>query len=322
VTRQQLRLADDSGQDPVLEGALVSPSGARYPVVAGVPRFVGSSGYTQSFGLQWNRFARVQFDSVTGGTYSLRRFDAEVGWDASEIGGKWVVDAGCGAGRFAEIASSRGAEVLAVDLSEAVDAAQANLGHLGNVHVVQADLRALPFNSAAVRHLYSLGVLQHTPDPLAAARALVDFLPPGGKFAFTIYGRRWRTRLYSKYWIRPLTRRLPPATVLRGIERTMPVLFPVTSTLFSIPRVGRLLQFVIPVANYVDHRDLPMDIRYDEAILDTFDMLTPAFDHPVTAEEVEQALSGSAGSLEFTSRVPVVVKGVRAPAGVGVSSST
>jgi SAM-dependent methyltransferase len=311
-TGEPLRLGSETGDDPILEGELLGPGGARYPIVGGVPRFTPTQDYSGSFGLQWNRFARVQLDSATGATYSRRRFDQETGWGADELRGKWVIDAGCGSGRFAEIAASYGAEVLAVDLSSAVDAAQSNLGHLPNVHVVQADIRALPFRSEAISRLYSLGVLQHTPDPLATARALVEFVPAGAEFAFTIYARRRRTALYSKYWVRPLTRRLPPDRLLRGIERAMPVVFPVTSTLFSIPRLGRLFQFVIPVANYVDRRDLPRHVRYDEAILDTFDMLAPTYDSPVTADEVERALSPVTTRVEFASRVPVVVRGVRA----------
>jgi len=318
ATRGPLRLGDDAGADPIIEGELIGETGATYPIAGGVPRFVGTEGYSESFGLQWNRFARVQLDSATGARYSRQRFDSEVAWGRSEIEGCWVVDAGSGAGRFAEIAASYGAEVLAVDLSDAVDAVQANVGHLPNVHVIQADIRALPLRSDAVTHLYSVGVLQHTPDPLAAARALVDFLPSGGRFAFTIYGRRRRTRLYSKYLVRPLTRRLPPEKLLRAIERSMPVLFPVTSALFSIPRLGRVFQFLVPVANYVDHVDLPRQIRYDETILDTFDMLSPRFDHPVTEVEVERALADVAAELEFRSRWPLVVAGVRkAPGDAG-----
>ena len=36
--------------------------------------------------------------------------------------GKWVLDAGCGMGRFAEIALKIGAQVVALDYSNAVDA--------------------------------------------------------------------------------------------------------------------------------------------------------------------------------------------------------
>lgn len=306
-----LTLLNDDGADPITDGELVSAGGRRFPILRGIPRFVDPENYSQSFGLQWNRFARTQLDSATGAAYSRIRFETEVGWSRKELDRQWVIDAGCGSGRFAEIAADNDAEVLAVDLSSAVEAAQANLGHRPNVHVVQADIRQLPFRPQMVRRLYSLGVLQHTPDPLVTACALVGFLPPGGSFALTVYARRPWTRLYSKYWLRPVTTRLPPEKLLGIIERLMPVLFPLTSVLYSAPGLGRAFQFVLPVANYVDRRDLPKAIRYHETILDTFDMLAPKFDRPVTPEGMEQALAGLAGHLEFVSRVPVVVRGTR-----------
>jgi SAM-dependent methyltransferase len=312
VTGDPLRIADDRGDEEVTEGMLVSSRGSRYPIVRGIPRFVPEQSYGESFGLQWNRFAKVQLDSHTQADYSARRFDTEVGWTEEEIGGGWVVDAGCGSGRFAEIAAGHGADVLAVDLSSAVEAAGDNLRHLRNVHIVQADLRALPFRSDAIRHLYSIGVLQHTPDPVESARRLVRFLPPDGRFAFTIYGRAPWTKLYAKYWLRPMTTRMEPERLLRAVERSMRLLYPLTSILFSMPYAGHLFRYVIPVANYVEHRDLPASIRYEEAILDTFDMLSPRYDNPVTLSELVQGLAGLVSSMEYRSRIPVVVRGVRA----------
>ena len=46
-------------------------------------------------------------------------------------------------GRFAETAAEAGAEVHAVDLSEAVFAARENLRHRPNVHIYRADIMAL-----------------------------------------------------------------------------------------------------------------------------------------------------------------------------------
>jgi SAM-dependent methyltransferase len=308
---EPLELEDAEGDgDWVETGQLVSPSGTRFPVVRGVPRFV-AEGYAESFGLQWNRFARVQLDSANGGSYSRARFDQELGWGTSELSGRWVVDAGCGSGRFAEIAASYGAEVIGVDLSSAVDAACENLRAWPNAHVVQADVTRLPFRAERVAFLYSIGVLQHTPDPVAVARALVEFLAPGGRFGFTIYARQPWTFLYSKYLVRPLTRRIPPARLLRGVQRAMPVLFPVTSALYSVPGVGRVTQFVLPVANYPWQTDLSRQVRYDQAVLDTFDMLSPRYDHPVTAAEISEALADRCKELDVRSRVPVIVQGVR-----------
>lgn len=310
-TGEPLELVDATGEGDWIEtGELASPSGTRFPILRGVPRFV-AEGYSESFGLQWNRFAKVQLDSANGGSYSRARFDQELGWGRSELAGQWVVDAGCGSGRFAEIAASYGAEVIGVDLSSAVDAASANLRSSPNAHIVQADITRLPFRRDRIRFLYSIGVLQHTPDALATARALVQFLSTGARFGFTIYARQPWTFLYSKYLVRPLTRRIPPSLLLRAVERAMPVLFPVTSYLYGVPAVGRVAQFALPVANYPWQADLSRQVRYDQAVLDTFDMLSPRYDRPVTAEEIEQAVADLAEDLRFQSRVPVIVHGVR-----------
>ena len=307
---EPLALVDDDGREWIEEGELVAPGGARYPIVRGVPRFVDSEAYSGSFGLQWNRFATVQLDSVSGSTVSRERFDSDTGWGANDIKGQWVVDCGCGAGRFAEIAAEYGAEVIAVDLSSAVDAVRENLGQLPNVHPVQADIRSLPVRSDAVTHLYSIGVLQHTPDAVASARALVEPLSPGARFALVIYGRKRWTKLNAKYWVRPLTRRIPPERLLAIIERVMPVLFPLTNVLFRVPVLGRFFQFVIPVANYLDRPGLNPSVRYDQAVLDTFDMLAPRYDNPATASEIDAGLRPLA-DLRFRSFTPVVVHGAR-----------
>jgi hypothetical protein len=65
----------------------------------------------------------------------------------------------------------------------------------------------------------------------------------------------------------------------------------VTEVLFRLPVVGRIFKFAIPVANYVGELNLTLRQRYRWAILDTFDMLSPAFDQPQTCSEVVGALS-------------------------------
>jgi SAM-dependent methyltransferase len=265
-------------------------TGKEYPIRQGIPRFVLDDGYTESFGLQWNRFRRVQLDSATGRHDSHDRFDQEVGWTSEDLAGRWTLDAGCGSGRFSEVAAERGAKVIAMDYSGAIDAAAENLQRFPNVHPVQGDLLNPPIRPRSVDFVYSLGVVQHTPDRNAALSSMIVLLRPCGRFAFTIYRRRWYTRFNAKYLVRPLTRRLPPGKLLRFLETVMPVLFPVTSVLFSIPGAGRLFNFMIPVANYVDKPAFARELRYQEALLDTFDMLSPAYDCPMTPSEVRRLL--------------------------------
>jgi len=295
------------------EGRLVSEAtGKAYPIVAGIPRFVAAENYAQSFGMQWNRFREVQIDSATGASFSRRRFDAEMGWTAEELGGKWILDAGCGAGRLAEIAAERGANLVALDYSNAVDAAAKVLAGYPNVDLVQASLLEPPFRQGVFDYAYCVGVVQHTPDPPAVIANVVALVRAGGQFSFTIYHRRPWTKLNAKYLLRPITRRLPPEMLLRGIEAAMPALFPLTDRLFRVPGLGRVAQFLIPVATYVDRDGLSDEQRYAEAVLDTFDMLSPRYDSPMTDGEVDAVLrAAGAARWDFRTRAPINVVGWR-----------
>lgn len=295
--------ADETAEDgEVLQGTLrcTSCAGA-YPVEDGVPRFVSRENYASSFGFQWNRFRSEQLDSLNGITQSSRRLFTETGWDVERMKGKWVLDAGCGAGRFLDVASKAGYEIVGVDITNAVDAARETLAGRANVHLVQASIYELPFRKASFDACYCIGVLQHTPDPEAAIRALPRVLKPGGELAVTIYERKWYTPFNSKYLIRSLTRRLDNRVLLRLLKVLMPILFPLTEVLFRLPGVGRLFMFIIPIANYVHDPELSLRQRYQWAILDTFDMLSPRYDYPQREADVRRALASS-GITKLTRR--------------------
>ncbi|HMI85785.1 MAG TPA: methyltransferase domain-containing protein [Polyangiaceae bacterium] len=299
--------------DSIEEGRLVCDlSGKTYPIIRGIPRFAEQGNYTASFGWQWNQFRGVQIDTETGGQHSRQRFDTEAGWTDADLTGKWVLDAGCGAGRFAAIAASRGARLVAVDFSSAVDAAAETLKRFDNVDLVQASIHELPFASGRFDFAYCIGVIQHTPDPHDAVRAVVSMLKPGGHFCFTIYGRRPWTKLSGKYLLRPMTKRVPKEVLLRAIEVVMPFAFPVTDVLYRLPLVRKVARFALPISNYVDRQGYTRDQRYQEAILDTFDALSPRYDAPMTPDETARALRDAAATAwTFRSRIPVVVEGIR-----------
>jgi SAM-dependent methyltransferase len=279
----------------ILEGELSCSSCSNvYPITSGIARFVPADNYASSFGYQWNLFRKEQIDSHNGTTLSADRFWTETGWTQAEMAGKWVLDAGCGAGRFLDVASGTKADVVGIDISSAIDAARANLEGRTNVHFVQASIYELPFREEAFDFVYCIGVIQHTPQPDKSLQAIGAVLKSKGKFAVTIYPRKPWTKLYSKYWYRPFTKRLKKETLLKAIERVMPVAFPVTNILFRLPSVlGRGFMFVIPVANYVHERQLTDKDRYSWAILDTFDMLSPYYDQPMTESEAMDALAST-----------------------------
>ncbi|MEP6743252.1 MAG: methyltransferase domain-containing protein [bacterium] len=283
---------DSAGE--ILSGRLECTQGVhQFPIEDAIPRFVPRDNYAASFGYQWNRFKLEQLDSANGTKLSRGRWYSETGWTREWLGGKWVLDAGCGAGRFLDVAADSEAQVVGMDISSAIDAARANLTGRRNVHFVQASIYEPPFRPDSFDGCYCIGVVQHTPDPQLAMKTLPRFLRAGGRIAITTYERKPWTLLYGKYLLRPLTKRLDKQKLLSGIKGMMPVLFALTNVLFRLPLAGRLFMFVIPVANYVDQPGLTAQQRYEWAILDTFDMLSPQYDQPRTQREIETVLESA-----------------------------
>lgn len=303
----------DAGE--IEQGSLgCSKCGKRYPIINGIPRFVESGNYASSFGYQWNLFRKEQIDSYNETTLSANRFWSETGWSAEGMRGKWVLDAGCGAGRFLDVAVVSEAEIVGIDISSAIDAAKENLKGRENVHFVQASIYDLPFREGTFDLCYSIGVIQHTPEPEKSLRSIAAMVRPEGEVAVTVYPRKPWTKLYSKYWLRPITKRIKQETLLKLIQGVMPVAFAVTNVLFRIPGLGKVFMFAIPVANYVHEKQLSRDQRYAWAILDTFDMLSPQFDLPMTHAEAARALEeGGIGDFTQPTKAAVNLVGKRLP---------
>lgn len=264
--------------------------GRPHRVVGAIPRFVPDTNYADSFGFQWNRFRRTQLDSHSGVPITRDRFFAQSRWSAESMRDRRVLDVGCGSGRFAEVALSTGAFVTALDYSSAVEACHANLGHHERLDVVQGDVYRLPFAPGTFDFVYCFGVLQHTPDPEAAFRALVRQVTPGGAIAVDFYPKFWRNLLWPKYWIRPLTSRIPHRRLFPLVERLVPVLLPVSRLLGRVPWGGRWLRHIVPVSNYEGIHPLNESQLREWAVLDTFDMWSPIHDHPQSAETVARWL--------------------------------
>ncbi len=138
----------------------------------------------KAYGLQWNRFRiiRAEEDRAT--------FFNRTGLLPQHLDGKLVLDAGCGMGRYLRIAAltpSRG--IVGMDLSRAVEAARELTAGLPRVSLVRGDLLRLPFPAESFDIIYSLGVLDHTPDPRGAFLGLARLLKPGGRIVVWVYKR-------------------------------------------------------------------------------------------------------------------------------------
>ena len=279
----------NSDSREIEDGWVVSEDGEeRYPVLRGIPRFVPQSNYADNFGMQWNHFRLTQLDSHSGHPISTERFWQATGWKPENLKDQWVLDAGCGAGRFAEVALLAGAKVVALDYSNAVDACYVNLKHHPNLHVVQGDIYALPFAPESFPFVYSLGVLQHTPDVAKAFAALSPLVTGGGRLCTDFYWKRIRTMLHAKYLFRPLTKRMDQGKLFQLLQRWVPTLLAISQTLGCVPLLGRGLKRIVPVADYTGRFPLSDQQLKEWALLDTFDMLAPTYDNPQSAATVRE----------------------------------
>lgn len=254
------------------------------PIVRGVPRFISSEEYASSFGLQWTRHAKAQLDSTTGRLISRGRFFGVTGWP-ERMEGERILEAGCGAGRFTEVLAATGADVYSFDLSQAVEANHANHGHLPNVHIFQASIDAIPFTLGQFDRVCCLGVLQHTPDPSAAFRALAAQVRPGGEIAIDVYRKDLAALLQWKYILRPMTRRMDSERLYCLVRWGVPRLMSVARLARRV--AGRWGARLLPIAEY-GHLGLTPELNEEWSILDTFDMLSPAHDHPQTLSTVRR----------------------------------
>lgn len=272
--RLDLGLAVGREEDgEIEEGTLSCPGcGARFPIVRGIPRFVGMDAYAGTFSFEWNRFHDVQIDIRNATNESESTFAGQTGWAAGDLRGNLVLDAGVGAGRYAEVVSRWGGEVVGVDLSLAVDAARRNIGGRDNVHIVQADLFRLPFRHATFDNAYSIGVLHHTPDTRKAFAAVAPFLREGGRLAVFIYAFG-HYHVFSDLW-RQITTRMP-TKLLYGLTALAVPLYP----LYRLPLVGLALRLVFPMSQHPRPR-----WRW----LDTFDWYSPKYQHKHTWPEVHR----------------------------------
>jgi uncharacterized protein YbaR (Trm112 family) len=291
-----LRTDQVDGADTVTGTLACPPCRATYPIVAGIPRFVARDGYAESFGDEWHRFRTVQLDSANGTRESELAFGFKTGLKAEDVRRRLVLDAGVGAGRYAEVMARWGAEVIGIDLTRAVDAAAENLRAQPNVHLVQADIFALPFRDESFDLAYSIGVLHHTPDTAGAFRRVAAMVKKGGHFAVYIYQAGGLARYFSDAF-RAVTTRLPRPVVYYGSVVAIPLYF-----LHRLPVIGRVSQAVLPTNTHPKWR-----WRW----LDTFDWYTPTYQWKHRYPEVLRWFREAGFSDLYVPDEPICVRGLK-----------
>ena len=258
----------------------------RFPVILNIPRLVEVENYSTSFGFQWNKHRQTQLDSFSGLALSRDRLLVGTGWKTlADADGKKVLEAGSGAGRFTEVLARTSALVWSFDYSSAVEANAANNQEAQNIKFFQGDIYRMPFADGTFDCVICLGVLQHTPDPAAAFHSLANKVRPGGCLSIDVYTKSISHALQWKYILRPITRRMDRQLLYRMLTKLVPLFLPVTQLLKRA--LGRFGGRLSPIVEY-SQLSLPSELNSEWALLDSFDMYAPTFDHPQSMRTVKK----------------------------------
>jgi ubiquinone/menaquinone biosynthesis C-methylase UbiE len=199
----------------------------------------------RGFGAEWAAFDQTKLDPdeqqrLFSGYFSCFPFE---GLPVNAEG----FDLGCGSGRWAILVAPKVGLLHCIDPApEALNVARRRLQDYPNVRLHLATADDMPVEDSSQDFGYSLGVLHHVPDTLAALRKCVEKLKPGAPFLLYLYYRfenrpiwfalLWRTTDIGRRVISRL-----PFSIRRAITTAVAagVYFPLARTAKILEARGR-----------------------------------------------------------------------------------
>jgi len=278
---------------------LKSKTGNFYPIVKGIPRIIKNfNNYTFAFGDQWKLWRKTQLDSYTGTNITRKRIYRCLGKSTlnrlknSQVP-IYVLEVGCGAGRFTEILLNFPLiRLTSIDLSSAVDANNLNFPQNKRHRIIQADIINCPFKPMQYDMVICLGVIQHTPNPEVTIQKLYQQLKPGGDLIIDHY--TWDVSRVTKITsniLRPLIKRLSSKNRINCIKYLVNFFFPLHKLIKKIPILQKILSRISPILTYFHvYPELSDKLQKEWTLLDTHDSLTDWYKHLRTSKQIEKTL--------------------------------
>ena len=230
------------------------------------------------YGLQWNKYRIIRTDEDEA---TLR---LKTGLAPAEFSGKLVLDGGCGMGRYSRLAAGWGASVIGMDLSAAAyAAAELTSEHVNHVSIIRADLLRIPLPKNTFDLVYSIGVIDHTPDPRRAFLNLAACVRPGGMIAVWVYEKQSPIVEKIMKFHRKIARQLPVTFLERVSRWTVPVGGLKRQLMNSRWRVVRRIGVAIHALTIGVSMHPDPEVR----ACDTLDWYAPAYVSHHTVEEVK-----------------------------------
>lgn len=144
---------------------------------------------------------------------------------AGDLGGKRVLDLGCGDGTYSIAAFQRGAHVTGVDISNAMlDSAQRRASACGaSVEWRQASAESLPYDSGKFDIVLAVTMLCFVKNPLQAVQEVSRVLRPGGSFVIGELGKysAWSLSRRVRGWLGSSTWREAQFWTIGGLRELL-----------------------------------------------------------------------------------------------------
>ncbi len=300
--------------DEIYSGYLVCEStNENYPIINYIPRFISHQNYSDSWGELWRKTAETIRDSYTEETFY---YDAIFGkYDESGKGKKgyspfgfeWdkdllnqnVLEIGGGVGVCLEHLMHTGANIISVDMSNAVDTLPEKILIHPKVNVIQADV----LSGVMVENLYDkiwlFQVLQHTPYPSKTLKGVKPLLKKGGELSVTSY----HNVFYP--WYQKITKHFSFGVVYWMTKLLLPIKYYGQ----QVPIIGRIIRKLLEPVDprniyFLAKKGLSKDYVYgklyektsDEkmllwhTVINTFDTITPTYTNGATNNVIEKWL--------------------------------
>jgi ubiquinone/menaquinone biosynthesis C-methylase UbiE len=163
------------------------------------------------FGEEWKKFSVHNNESVK----ELRKEYFDIIDETIVNKNTYMIDIGCGSGRWTDYFVDKAAFIEAIDPSDAILVADKMLGTKNNVRATKASVDTIPWDDETFDFGMSIGVLHHIPDTKQALINCVKKIKKGGHFYVYLYyrfdnrGILFKTIFYCSNVLRLIISKMP-----------------------------------------------------------------------------------------------------------------
>lgn len=275
-----------------------------------IPRLIDDYNYSDSWGELWKETGNILRDSFTGlpwhhdvihGKYTNDGKGLPgtspfgFGWPKN-LNGQRILEIGPGTGNCTEHLVNTGAELMCVDMSDAIDTFPEELLIRPNINVVQGNINENIIPHDYFDRIWLFQVLQHTPSPVETLKNVRMFLKMNGELSVTSYPGGYNPWYYemtkllgSKSGWRTLSFLVPPLVRVKFWGQRffdvigLPILGKIVKKImepidprnvYYNTKVGRAKEYIYGIM-WERTGDIDLLMRY--VLINTFDTITPQY---------------------------------------------